>query len=238
MDDLLRDDRFAHIARDPKFKRIPKAERKVKIDERFQGMFKDKRFAVKYTVDKRGRPVNQTSSENLRKYYDMSSSEEEGEEEEEDEKEKSKKLKKERKETRTLKAKGISPPKNDTNNKDLDDDASDNDFSSNGELLRIKPREECDIDSGERSESESESDAESAANTENLKADLRQSKSQLHIRRKNESIKLSDKVKKKLQDLSTNYARGEGVLLTDSSSDEESSDSSSGIIYIHNSFNN
>ena len=236
MDDLLRDDRFAHIARDPKFKRIPKAERKVKVDKRFQGMFKDKRFAVKYTVDKRGRPVNQSSSENLRKYYDLSSSEEEGEEEEEEDekeknkqmkKEKSKKLKNERKETRTLKAKGISPPKHDTNDKDLDDDASDNDFSSNGELLRIKPREECDVDSGEHSESESESDAESAANTENLKADLRASKNQLHIRRKNESTKLSDKVQEKLQDLSTNYARGEGVLLTDSSSDEESLDNSS-----------
>ena len=247
MDDLLKDDRFAHIARDPKFKRIPKAERKVKIDKRFQGMFKDKRFAVKYTVDKRGRPVNQTSSENLRKYYDLSSSEEEGEEEEEEDeneknkqmkKEKSKKLKNERKETRTLKAKGISPPKHDSSNEDLNDDASDNDFSSNGELLRIKPREECDVDSGEHGESESVSDAESAANTENLAADLRESKSQLHIRRKNESIKLSDKVQEKLQDLSTNYARGEGVLLTDSSSDEESLDNSSGIIYIHNSFNN
>lgn len=228
MDDLLRDDRFAHIARDPKFKRIPKAERKVKIDKRFQGMFKDKKFAVKYTVDKRGRPVNQTSSENLRKYYDLSSSEEEEEEEDKQmKKEKSEKLKKERKETRTLKAKEITPPKHDTNNKDLDDDASDNDFSSNGELLRIKPRDECDVDSGEHSESESESDAGSAANTENLKADLRESKSQLHIRRKNESIRLSDKVQEKLKDLSTNYARGEGVLLTDSSSDEESLDNSS-----------
>ena len=59
----MEDQRFAHVKTDPKFRRIPKGARKVKIDSRFKSMFKDKQFKVKYTVDKRGRPVNHTSTE-------------------------------------------------------------------------------------------------------------------------------------------------------------------------------
>jgi len=40
MEDVLGDSRFAHVFSDPRFKRIPKNERKVKIDKRFQAMFK------------------------------------------------------------------------------------------------------------------------------------------------------------------------------------------------------
>lgn len=69
------DQRFAHVESDPKFRRIPKSERKVKIDKRFKSMFKDKQFKVKYTVDKRGRPVNHTSTENLKRYYELDSDE-------------------------------------------------------------------------------------------------------------------------------------------------------------------
>ncbi|GLV37118.1 uncharacterized protein CBL_02052 [Carabus blaptoides fortunei] len=71
-----KDERFKHITTDPKFRRIPKAERKVKIDKRFQSMFKDDKFKLKYTIDKRGRPFNHTSSEDLKRYYDLSSEEE------------------------------------------------------------------------------------------------------------------------------------------------------------------
>lgn len=70
------DKRFAHIKKDPKFRRIPKNERKVKIDKRFESMFNDKKFKVKYTVDKRGRPVSHTSTEDLKRYYELSSEEE------------------------------------------------------------------------------------------------------------------------------------------------------------------
>lgn len=70
---MAEDERFAHILSDPKFRRIPKNERKVKIDKRFQSMFKDKRFKVKYAVDKRGRPVNNTTTEDLKRYYELNS---------------------------------------------------------------------------------------------------------------------------------------------------------------------
>ncbi|XP_077996320.1 ESF1 homolog [Glandiceps talaboti] len=78
-DATLDDERFAHIKKDPRFQQMPMLERKVKIDKRFQGMFKDKRFKEKYTVDKRGRPVNLTTTEDLKKFYELSDSEEENE---------------------------------------------------------------------------------------------------------------------------------------------------------------
>lgn len=80
----MEDQRFTHVATDPKFRRIPKTERKVKIDKRFKSMFKDKKFKVKYSVDSRGRPVNYTSTENLKRYYHLSSEESSTEEDEEE----------------------------------------------------------------------------------------------------------------------------------------------------------
>lgn len=73
---ILKDSRFTKYLNDPRYRQIPKHERKVKIDKRFQSMFNDEKFKVKYTVDKRGRPVNETSTENLRKYYEVDESEE------------------------------------------------------------------------------------------------------------------------------------------------------------------
>ncbi|XP_055854201.1 ESF1 homolog [Episyrphus balteatus] len=78
--EIWSDPRFSHLVSDPRFKNLPKSERKVKIDKRFESMFNDKKFKVKYTVDKYGRKINKTSSEDLKKYYDIGSSDD-GEEE-------------------------------------------------------------------------------------------------------------------------------------------------------------
>ena len=76
------DERFARIQSDPKFRSLPKHERKVKVDKRFQSMFTEKEFKLKFTTDKRGRPTGRkTSKEDLKKYYEISSDEEEEEEE-------------------------------------------------------------------------------------------------------------------------------------------------------------
>ncbi|KAK3600603.1 hypothetical protein CHS0354_001132 [Potamilus streckersoni] len=72
--DALKDERFANIAKDPRFHKMPRQERKVKIDKRFEAMFDDKKFNVKYSVDKRGRPINLTSNENLKRFYELSDS--------------------------------------------------------------------------------------------------------------------------------------------------------------------
>jgi hypothetical protein len=39
MDELAKDKRFSHIKNDPRFYNMPKNERKVKIDKRFQVFF-------------------------------------------------------------------------------------------------------------------------------------------------------------------------------------------------------
>ncbi|KFR10374.1 ESF1 [Opisthocomus hoazin] len=73
-EEILSDGRFSCVTRDPRFWEMPEKERKVKIDKRFRAMFHDKKFKLKYTVDKRGRPVNYTTTENLRKFYTLSES--------------------------------------------------------------------------------------------------------------------------------------------------------------------
>merc|ERR1712048_1116417 len=52
-------------------KKISKKERKVEIDERFSSMFTDQSFHTKYTIDKRGKPMNDTCNENLEKFYEI-----------------------------------------------------------------------------------------------------------------------------------------------------------------------
>ena len=83
---MEKDKRFDIIGQDPRFRRMPKDERKVKIDRRFEGMFKDKQFKLKYSVDKRGRPMKGTTDDNLRRFYEMSDSDDDSEEEDDGEK--------------------------------------------------------------------------------------------------------------------------------------------------------
>ncbi|XP_056022358.1 ESF1 homolog isoform X2 [Ostrea edulis] len=85
MEGVRKDARFSHITKDLRFRRMPKHEKKVKIDKRFKDMFTDQRFKLKYSVDKRGKPMNVTTNENLKQYYELSSS---GDEDDEDDDEK------------------------------------------------------------------------------------------------------------------------------------------------------
>ncbi|XP_029009823.1 ESF1 homolog [Betta splendens] len=85
------DERFLRVQKDPRFWEMPERERKIKIDKRFKSMFHDKRFKVTYTVDKRGRPINHTSTEDLKRFYKLSDSEEEHATEEKAERKKKKK---------------------------------------------------------------------------------------------------------------------------------------------------
>ncbi|CAL8091815.1 unnamed protein product [Orchesella dallaii] len=69
--DSVKDARFAHILKNPIYRPVPKKERKIEIDKRFQGMFNDEKFKLKYKTDKRGRPVETTTDENLKRYYNL-----------------------------------------------------------------------------------------------------------------------------------------------------------------------
>lgn len=79
--DEKKDERFSNIWKDPRFKPVSKKERKVQIDKRFESMFTDENFKMKF-VDKRGRSIQETSTENLKKFYELTSSSDEEEEEE------------------------------------------------------------------------------------------------------------------------------------------------------------
>lgn len=65
------DERFKHLASDPRFKTLRKKQHKVKIDERFQSMFTDEKFTLKYSKDKRGRTNKKSSGDDLKRFYSL-----------------------------------------------------------------------------------------------------------------------------------------------------------------------
>ncbi|XP_016976914.1 pre-rRNA-processing protein esf1 [Drosophila rhopaloa] len=162
---IWQDARFQHLLADPRFRGVPKVQRKVRIDKRFQGMFTDDKFKVKYTVDKYGRPVNKSNAEDLRKFYE------------------------------------------------LDENESDTDEEKAKELTEEATKTESD------SEVEAEQRAEELAianleEQENLGNDVLDS----------DGSEVPQNLRERLTNPDIDYARGEGRLLTDSSSEEESDD--------------
>ncbi|XP_059903973.1 ESF1 homolog [Gadus macrocephalus] len=135
------DARFRRVQKDPRFWEMPDREQKVQIDKRFQAMFKDKRFQVKQTVDKRGRPVNHTAKEDLRRFYNLSESE--GEEVEEPGKKEGKKKK--------VAVKTGAPPKEAEDEEGEEDDSELEGGSADEEE---SAEEESGLDSGSEDDSE------------------------------------------------------------------------------------
>ncbi|XP_030567000.1 ESF1 homolog [Drosophila novamexicana] len=158
---IWKDERFQHLLADPRFRGVPKVQRKVKIDKRFQGMFDDDKFKVKYTVDKYGRPVNKTNAEDLRKFYELDDNESSDEDEEQ---------------------------KKATNDNE--------DEERRAEELAITQDDQA------KDALQLDSDEDGSEVTENLR--------------------------ERLTNPNIDYARGEGRLMTDSSSDEESTDDEDG----------
>ncbi|XP_029994626.1 ESF1 homolog [Sphaeramia orbicularis] len=169
------DERFARVQKDPRFWEMPERERKIKIDKRFQSMFHDERFKVKYTVDKRGRPINHTSTEDLKRFYKLSDSEDEEDatSKKTDAKKKKKKIKEG--ELKTDGAKGEKPERGvrvieedkDEEQQSEEDDASDlgedaTDISDDDDEEEGSAEEEegSDMDSGSDEEEESGLDSD------------------------------------------------------------------------------
>jgi len=65
----MTDDRFSKVFTDPRFMVAPKKVSKVKIDKRFEGMFKKKEFNVVSKVDKYGRKIAKSDNYALQNYY-------------------------------------------------------------------------------------------------------------------------------------------------------------------------
>ncbi|ETN58019.1 hypothetical protein AND_010403 [Anopheles darlingi] len=81
---IWEDSRFAHLVNDPRFRGMPKSEKKVKIDSRFKSMFQDERFQVKATVDKYGRPLRKSDTDELKKFYELDEDDDDEEEDQEE----------------------------------------------------------------------------------------------------------------------------------------------------------
>ncbi|KAH8366591.1 hypothetical protein KR084_005048 [Drosophila pseudotakahashii] len=168
---IWRDARFQHLLADPRFRGVPKVQRKVKIDKRFQGMFTDDKFKVKYTVDKYGRPVNKSNAEDLRKFYELDENESDTSEEEKEEGEKLAK-------------------------KDDDSEAEAEQEERRAEELAIANLE------GEKKEAADDLDSDGSEVPQSLR--------------------------ERLTNPDIDYARGEGRLFTDSSSEEDDSEDEDG----------
>lgn len=155
--DVFKDDRFKHIANDPKFRNVPRKDRKIKIDKRFEAMFTDDKFKLKYSVDQRGRPIKHSQIEDLKKYYELS-------------------------------------------------EASDE-----------------EVEKAVESANEDECDDSQAVDAEGIETDLKTVGGESFNLKQNqiERSKLTEKVLERLKDISVDYARGEGILDTDSSSSDE-----------------
>ncbi|KAH8269901.1 hypothetical protein KR044_007143 [Drosophila immigrans] len=144
---IWKDARFQHLMADPRFRGVPKVQRKVKIDKRFQGMFDDDKFKVKYTVDKYGRPMNKSNAEDLRKYYELD--------------------------------------ENASSDEDAEEDEASKQAEQRAEELAIAHDDELQLDSDDDTE-------------------------------------VPQNLRERLTNPNIDYARGEGRLMTDSSSDDES----------------
>lgn len=163
MSSNLKDKRFTNIGKDPRFRRVPTKTKKVTVDNRFSGMFKDKRFKLEYLVDKRGRPVKASSNEQLKDYYDLHSESSDDESQ-------------------------------------IVEVAEEKPKPTSSMTKSTKPKTVNGFQVSEMS-SESDEDNPAASDTE-----------------------LPTDVRTKLLDIDVNYARGEGALFSDSSSEEYSSE--------------
>uniref|UniRef100_A0A0V0G7T7 Putative esf1 n=1 Tax=Triatoma dimidiata TaxID=72491 RepID=A0A0V0G7T7_TRIDM len=193
MGDLFQDKRFNHVGSDPRFKNLPRRERKIKIDKRFQSVFTDKKFQLKYAVDIRGRPVRETQSDNYKKYYDISSEDNSDESEESDE-----------------------------NLGELDessDVSGTNDINLNNHAYSISHQK-----SDEVPDLKAKADSEKS---KKLNKKVMKEVDDVH------KTKISDTVHGRLQDMSIDYARGIGTIMSDSSSDDSDSDESDSVFVEH-----
>ena len=222
MEDIMKDGRFSDIALDPRFKRIPKLEQKIKIDKRFQSMFKDKRFKINYTVDKRGRPISHTSNEDLKRYYAVSSDEySESEATRNDSSDTSTERYKDRRHTYNFSVK-VNPYET---GEDGSTGGLDN-IKSNSTEDAVKQKE-CSVNFRGLKNNV----LVSKVDQQTWKCDLkRNTGSEVASDTCEENDCVADNIKKKLKDLTVDYARGEGLLFSDSSSDDESSET--GLIHI------
>ncbi|XP_019607605.2 ESF1 homolog isoform X2 [Rhinolophus sinicus] len=136
--EIMSDLRFRRVTKDPRFWEMPEKDRKVKIDKRFRGMFHDKKFKLNYAVDKRGRPINHSTTEDLKRFYDLSDSDSDLS----DENNKvlnQKKLKKKKPQTKNeIESKNLVEKKKETKKINQKDSGNKNDLDSSNTIQKTK----------------------------------------------------------------------------------------------------
>jgi len=203
--EAIKDDRFSHISSDPQFRKTPKSVRKVKIDKRFQSLFTDKRFHVKYTVDKRGRPVSQSSQENFKKYYELSSSDDDTSDENEGE------------EGENVKS---SKMESNVNNKDSKSQRIKNKWAVSESKEGFLTTEDNKTKLLKNNNKTNDNMSKNVDQEEKKVKDVEYDDDKI------EKSRMTDEIKMKLRDPNIDYARGVGTLLSDSSSEEDTSSDS------------
>ncbi|XP_036042545.1 ESF1 homolog isoform X2 [Onychomys torridus] len=137
--EIMNDQRFRRVSKDPRFWEMPEKDRKVKIDKRFRAMFHDKKFKLNYAVDKRGRPINHSTTEDLKRFYELSDSDSDLSDEEskvpnqKKVKQKQKQTKKEAKSKMLIEEK-----KKETKKNDQKDPINKNDLDNSERIRKIK----------------------------------------------------------------------------------------------------
>ncbi|NP_001074559.1 ESF1 homolog isoform X1 [Mus musculus] len=138
--EIMDDQRFRRVSKDPRFWEMPEKERKVKIDKRFRAMFHDKKFKLNYAVDKRGRPISHSTTEDLKRFYDLSDSDSDLSDEESkilSQKKAKQKKKQTKKEAKSIE-KPIEEKKKETKKTDQKDSINKHDLNNSERVQKMK----------------------------------------------------------------------------------------------------
>ncbi|RPB00885.1 hypothetical protein L873DRAFT_1804656 [Choiromyces venosus 120613-1] len=79
---VTNDERFISVHNDPRFALPRRKDAKLKVDKRFERMYKDESFSAKASVDRYGRKIGKDAGEEIKRYYHISEEEEDEDEEE------------------------------------------------------------------------------------------------------------------------------------------------------------
>lgn len=133
----MSDQRFKRVTKDPRFWEMPEKDRKVKIDKRFRAMFHDKKFKLNYAVDKRGRPITHSTTEDLKRFYDLSDSD--SDLSDEDNKAlNQKKIKKKKNQKNEIESTNLVEKKKETKKINQKDSGNKNDLDNSDKIQKMK----------------------------------------------------------------------------------------------------
>ncbi|XP_042215539.1 pre-rRNA-processing protein ESF1-like [Homarus americanus] len=210
MDQILSDPRFAHISSDRKLRHVPKEERKIKLDSRFHSVLTDEKFYEKSTMDPRGRKGNYSTKEDLLKFYHMSSDEDSSDEADEDEEKDSNDDDDDDKVDENV--------QEDDNDDDVDDEVGEEEDSDDKVVV---DEDEQNEENGEDIPTPAEERKGVTSDQNQIEEDNLLNEENRKEREAKERSEIPREVRRRLQDLNLDYARGE-VLFSDDSSDDDS----------------